>query len=158
MVEFCRFQLSTAAPCLLHLCNNILSNFCLCYLKHNKTVHGDKTQKKEGNSRKKKDGRKILGQNYLFFPPSKERNGSLARLEEGCSFVLYSKIHNTKTNPGASHYCTKALLVLLGFFSLKKVDLSKGFQLFDNKHIILEPLCLKWLLSIVATSGFNLVF
>ncbi len=81
------------------------------------------------------------------------------RLEEGCSFVLYSKIHNTKTNPGASHYCTKALLVVLsGSSSLEKVEFSKGSQLFGNKHIILDPLCLKWLLSIVATSGFNLVF
>jgi hypothetical protein len=47
---------------------NALSNFCLCYLKHNKTAHDDKTHKKEGNSRNKKDGRKILGQNYLFSP------------------------------------------------------------------------------------------
>jgi hypothetical protein len=84
----------------------------------------------------------------LFSPPSKARKGSLARIEEGCSFVLHSKIHNTKTNPGASHYCTKALrVVLLGFSSLKKVEFSKGSQLFGNKHIILEPLCLKWLLS-----------
>jgi len=74
-------------------------------------------------------------------------------IEGGCSFVLHSKIHNTKTNPGASHYCTKALrVVLLGFSSLKKVEFSKGSQLFGNKHIILESLCLKWLLSIVATS------
>jgi hypothetical protein len=40
----------------------------------------------------------------------------------------------------------------LGFSSLKKVEFSKGSQLFGNKHIILDPLCLKWLLSIVATS------
>jgi hypothetical protein len=51
---------------------NALSNFCLCYLKHNNTVHDDKTHKKEGNSRKEKDGRKILGQNYLFSPLQRE--------------------------------------------------------------------------------------
>jgi hypothetical protein len=68
---------------------NALSNFCLSYLKHNETVHDDKTHKKEGNSRKKKDGSKILGQIYLFvFPPSKARKGSLARLEEGLFLCL----------------------------------------------------------------------
>jgi hypothetical protein len=92
-----------------------------------------------------------------LFP--KGRNGSLARLEEGCSFVLCSKIHNTKTKSWSFYYCTKALLVvLLGFSSLKIVEFSKGSQLFGSKHIILVPSCLKWLLSIVATSGFNLVF
>jgi hypothetical protein len=31
-----------------------------------------KHTKKEGNSRKEKDGRKILGQNYLFSPLQRE--------------------------------------------------------------------------------------
>jgi hypothetical protein len=48
------------------------------------------------------------------------------------------KYINTKTNPEASHYCTKALLVvLLGFSSLKIVEFSRGSQLFGSKHIIL---------------------